>query len=65
MALIFRQLIREENFDNMKKQEQIINHILVEMYPKEVKTREKVAYPAMVHALSKWVDRGWVGVRGG
>ena len=51
VAKIFRQLIREENFDDMERQTFVINNYLKEMYPKDIETREKVAYPTMRHAL--------------
>lgn len=46
-AKIFRLLIREENFDDINRQTFVVNTLLREMYPKDIETREKVAYPSM------------------
>ena len=48
---IFRQLIREENFDDIERQTFVINNYLKGMYPKDIETREKVAYPTMRNTL--------------
>jgi len=51
LSKIFRHLIREENFDALDRQTFVINTLLKEMYPRDLETREKVAYPTMKHAL--------------
>jgi Adenylate and Guanylate cyclase catalytic domain len=51
LAKIFRLLIREENFDDIGRQTFVVNTLLRQMYPKDVDTREKVAYPTMRRAL--------------
>ena len=51
LSKIFRHLIREENFDDLDRQTFVINTLLRQMFPKDVETREKVAYPTMRQAL--------------
>ena len=51
LAKIFRLFIREENFDDPDRQTFVINNLLKLMYPKDIETREKVAYMAMKVAL--------------
>lgn len=51
LAKIFRLFIREENFDDPDRQLFVINNLLKLMYPKDIETREKVAYMAMKVAL--------------
>ena len=51
LAKIFRLFIREENFDDPDRQTFVINNLLKLMYPKDIETREKVAYRTMKAAL--------------
>lgn len=48
---MFRLFIREENFDDPDRQTFVINNLLKLMYPKDIETREKVAYRTMKAAL--------------
>jgi class 3 adenylate cyclase len=52
VAKIFRNMMGEENFDDIDRQSFVVNSLLKQMYPKDTETREKVAYPTMRHALA-------------
>jgi class 3 adenylate cyclase len=52
VAKIFRNMMGEENFDDIDRQSFVVNSLLKQMYPKDMETREKVAYPTMRHALA-------------
>lgn len=51
-AKIFRNMMGEENFDDIDRQSFVVNSLLKQMYPKDTETRERVAYPTMRHALA-------------
>ncbi len=51
LTKLFRLFLRDENFDNEARQTNMINQLLVDIYPKDRETLEKVAYPTMRSVL--------------
>ena len=57
ISRLFRLLIREENFDDPVRQKLVVETLLLETYPHDQTTREKIACPAVCRALGGWLFR--------
>eukprot|EP01038_Epipyxis_sp_PR26KG_P004453 gene4453-6298_t len=51
MAILFRQLIGEQSFDNTNKQKAVISHLLHTLYDNDLESADKIGFPAMKIAL--------------
>ena len=59
LAKLFRQMIRDENFDDPVRQKLVVETLLRETYPHDVPQRDKVAYPILCEALGVNTPSTW------